>query len=224
MGALSRIAAAVFIALFAGLVTAGERADANAGRATIADQTGTDRPDTVDQAWVGDYRVRDAHGERRMTVIRDASRVEYRLQGAPIRVWRQVADGVELQELHPDRGEMVTYAPGDLRVRDNEPAWGQISSLVDPVLRDRLAAGRSGKAFGESLQRYRGLDAQNNSIELDWLAASAMPARYRIVAGHGKEAHANETIELRGMRRLPAEQAFTPIDGLREKDAADLGD
>jgi hypothetical protein len=223
MGALSRIAAALFIALFAGLVTAGERADANAGRATIADQAGTDRPG-MDDAWVGDYRVRDAHGERRMTVIRDASRVEYRLQGAPIRVWRQVSDGVELQELHPDRGERVTYAPGDLRARDKEPEWGQISSLVDPALRDRLAAGRSGKAFGESLQRYRGLDAQNNRIELDWLTASAMPARYRIVAGHVDESRANETIELRGMRRLPVEQAFTPIDGLREMDAADHGD
>jgi hypothetical protein len=223
MSALSRIAAAIFIALFAGLVTAGERADANASRASIADQAGTDRMG-MDEAWVGDYRVRDAHGERRMTVIRDAFRVEYRLQGAPIRVWRQVSDGVELQELHPDRGEMVTYAPGDLRARDNEPDWGQISSLVDPTLRDRLAAGRSGKAFGESLQRYRGRDAQSNRIELDWLIASAMPARYRIVAAKANETRANETIELRGMRQLPVEQAFTPTDGLRETDGADLGD
>jgi hypothetical protein len=223
MGALSRIAAAIFIALFAGLVTAGERADANTGRASIADQAGTDSAG-VDEAWIGDYRVHDASGERTMTVIRDASRVEYRLQGAPIRVWRQVSDGVELQELHPDRGEMITYAPGDLRARGTEPAWGQISSLVDPALRDRLAAGRSGKAFGESVQRYRGRDAGIHSIELDWLTASAMPARYRIVAGQANETGTNETIELRSMRRLPVVQAFTPIDGLREKDAADLGD
>ena len=243
MGALSRIAAAIFIALFAGLVTAGERADANAVDASAADQAGKHRramdqarldqprPDqagldqaSLDQAWIGDYRIRDAHGERLMTVIRDASRVEYRLQGAPIRVWRQVADGVELQELHPDRGEMVTYAPGDLRARDNEPDWSRISSLVDPTLRDRLAAGRRGTAFGESLQHYRGQNAANQTVELDWLIASAMPARYRIVAGQANENHANETIELRAMRQLPAEQAFTPITGLRETDGADLGD
>lgn len=238
VGTISRIVAAIFIALFAGLVTAGERADANAVGASSADQAGKHRramdqarldqarseQARPDQAWIGDYRIRDAQGERLMTIIRDASRVEYRLQGAPIRVWRQVADGVELQELHPDRGEMVTYAPGDLRARDNEPDWSRISSLVDPTLRDRLAAGRRGTAFGESLQHYRGQNAANQTVELDWLIASAMPARYRIVAGQANENHANETIELRGMRQLPAEQAFTPTDGLRETDGADLGD
>ncbi len=239
MGALSRIAAAIFIALFAGLVTAGEHAAAKQAAALpTADGAGDKLVGNAHDgealagealAWIGEYRVRDAHGERTMTIVRDATRVEYRVQHLPVRVWRQVTDGVELQELHPERGEMVTYAPGDLRARDREPQWNQIVSLVDPALRDGLAAGRSGKAFGESLQRYRGRDAQSNRIELDWLIASAMPARYRIVAaranGHrADETRANETIELRSMHRLPAEQAFTPIDGLRETDGADLGD
>jgi hypothetical protein len=223
MGTLSRIAAAIFMVLFAGLLTAGERADANTNLASIANQASTN-PTGMDEAWVGDYRVRDAHGERLMTIVRDATRVEYRVQNQPVRVWRQVPDGVELQELHPDRSERVIYAPGDLRARNNEPDWSQISSLIDPDLRNRLAEGRSGKAFGESLQRYRGRDSKNQNIELDWLIASAMPARYRVAAGHVDESRANETIELRGMRRLPAEQAFTPINGLRETDAADLGD
>jgi hypothetical protein len=219
MGALSRIAAAIFIALFAGLVSAGEHAAAKQAAASPAADVAGDNQPRDDQAWIGEYRVRDAHGERTMTIVRDATRVEYRVQHLPVRVWRQVTDGVELQELHPERGERITYAPGDLRARDREPQWTQIASLVDPTLRDRLTAGRSGKAFGESLQRYRGHDAQRNSIELDWLTASAMPARYRIVAGH-----ANETIELRSMRRRPAEQAFTPTDGLRDTDGADQGD
>lgn len=223
MGTLSRIAAAIFMALFVGLVTAGERADANASLASIADQASMN-PTGMDEAWVGDYRVGDAQGERMMTIVRDATRVEYRIQNQPVRVWRQVSDGVELQELHPDRSERVIYSPGDLRARDSEPDWGQISSLIDPDLRNELAAGRNGKAFGESLQRYRGRDSKNQSIELDWLIVSAMPARYRVVAGHVEESRANETIELRGMRRLPADQAFTPTDGLRETDAADLGD
>jgi hypothetical protein len=224
MATLSRIAAAIFIALFAGLVTAGEHAAAQSAAASPAADVAGDQLAGDALAWVGEYRVRDAHGERTMTIVRDATRVEYRVQHLPVRVWRQVTDGVELQELHPERGEMITYAPGDLRARDREPQWNQIASLVDPTLRDRLAAGRSGKAFGESLQRYRGRDAQSNTIELDWLTASSMPARYRIVAGLANETHANETIELRSMRRLPAEDAFTPIDGLRDTDGADQGD
>jgi hypothetical protein len=203
-----RTVAAFFIALLAGPSWAGERVDAPVITAA---------PTTL--AWVGDYRVRDAHGERRMTVVRDATRVEYRVDRLPVRVWRQVADGVELQELHPERGERVTFAPGDLRALDRAPAWGQISSLVDPSLRDRLAAGRDGKVFGEPLQRYRGKDGQDHTIELDWLPTSAMPARYHIDAGA-----ASETIELRGMRRLPADQAFTATATLRETDGADQGD
>lgn len=213
MGTLSRIVAAIFIALFAGLLAAGEHA------AAVPDSLAANS-----LAWIGEYRIRDARGERMMTIVRDATRVEYRVQDMPVQVWRQVADGVELQELHPQRGKMITYAPGDLRARNNEPDWGQIASLVDPDLRNGLNAGRSGKAFGETLQRYRGRDARNQSIELDWLTASAMPARYRIVATRADQTRANETIELRGIRRLPAEQAFTPIDGLRERGAADLSD
>jgi hypothetical protein len=234
MGTLSRIVAAIFIALFAGLVTAGEHAAAKQAAALPAadvagDKRAADAPAGFSQAWVGEYRVRDAHGERKMTIVRDATRVEYRVQHLPIRVWRQVADGVELQELHPERGESITYAAGDLRARNREPQWNQIASLIDPTLRDRLTAGRNGQAFGETLQRYRGLDAQSNRIELDWLTASAMPARYRIVAARGTETpgletHANETIELRSMHRLPAKQAFTATDGLRDTDGADVGD
>ena len=209
MATLSRIAAAIFIALFAGLVSAGEQA---AGR-----QVATAASDS--EAWIGEYRVRDAQGERMMPIVRDATRIEYRERNMPVRVWRQMSDGIELQEIDPQRGEIITYAPGDLRARALEPVWRRLASVVDPALRDRLTAGRNGKAFGESLQRYRGRDAANRSIELDWLIASEMPARYRVVAEG-----VNETIELRGMRRLPTAQAFTPIDGLRERDAADLGD
>ncbi len=170
-------------------------------------------------AWVGEYRVRNAQGERAMTLIKDATRVEYRVQGLPVRVWRQVSDGVELQELHPEHGERVTYAPGDLRARGIEPAWDHIASIVDPALRDQLGASRDGHALGEVVRKYRGMDAQKHRIELDWLTGAAMPARYRIEANA-----ASETIELRSARWLPVEQAFTPTNKLRETDGADLGD
>ena len=203
-----RFLAVLFIASFAGPGWAGERIDAP--RVAHSPEP---------QAWVGTYRVTDARGVRSMTVVRDSTRVEYRIDHLPVRLWRQVTDGIELQELFPERGERVTYAPGDLRARDREPQWAQISGLVDPSLRERLSAGRDGKAFGEPLQRYRGTDDQHHAIELDWLATSAMPARYRINAGD-----ASETIELRSVRRIAADEAFTPTAALRETDGADLGD
>jgi hypothetical protein len=174
---------------------------------------------TAPMAWVGDYVVHDARGVRRMTIVKDATRIEYRVQDLPVRVWRQVSDGVELQELHPERGERVTFAPGDLRARGREPQWTHIASIVDPALRGQLVAGRDTRAFDDVLQRYRGTDAGKHRIELDWLATAAMPMRYRIDA----EA-ASETIELRAVRSLPSAQAFTPTADLRETDGADLGD
>ena len=98
MATLSRIAAAIFIALFAGLVSAGEQA---AGR-----QVATAASDS--EAWIGEYRVRDAQGERMMTIVRDATRIEYRERNMPVRVWRQMSDGIELQEIDPQRGEIIT--------------------------------------------------------------------------------------------------------------------
>lgn len=203
-----RCLAVLSIAVFAGPGWAGERVDA-----PVVAGPGQSL------AWVGDYRITDAHGERRMTVVRDTTRIEYRIEHLPIRVWRRVDDGVELLELFPDRGERVTFSPGDLRARDREPQWAQISSLVDPALREQLSAGRSGKAFGESVQTYRGNDRDDHAIELAWLTTSAMPARYRIEAGA-----ASETIELQSVRRVPAEVAFTATAALHDTDGADQGD
>ncbi len=195
-------------------------ADVKAGDTKADDASADDTK--ADDAWIGEYSVIDVHGTRSMTVIRDASRIEYRLQHAPIRVWRHVMDGVALQELYPERGIIVVYPPGDLRAENREPDWNQISTLVDPQLREQLEHGRSGTVLGESIQRYTGHDAQHHKIELDWLTASAMPARYRIAANDTNTAE--ETIELRTMHRLPAAQAFTRTEGLRETDGIDQGD
>lgn len=199
MTMMARTIVVLAIALFAGPLQAGETADV--------------------RAWVAEYRIRDAHGERAMTVVRDATRVEYRIAGLPTRIWHRQPDGVALEELHPERGERITYAPGDLRARDREPDWSQIAGLVAPALRERLANAPAGRVFGEPVQRYHGKDAQAHVVELDWLVAPGLPARYRIDAGT-----ASERIELRALRRLPAGQAFTPTDNLRESDGADLGD
>ena len=81
------------------------------------------------QAIVETWRATDASGSRTLTVIRDDDTVEVRVPGLPIRVWRRLADGVELRELDPAAGTMVVHAPGDLRAVGREPDW---SRLVAP--------------------------------------------------------------------------------------------
>ena len=130
------------------------------------------------EAWVGDYRVRDAHGERALTLVRDDSRVEYRVEGEPIRVWRQTSDGLELTELYPAERRMIVYAPGDLRTMNLQPDWAQLTGLVDPALRTQLGASGDATAIAQPLTRYRGNDKQGAPVQLDWLAEAALPARY----------------------------------------------
>jgi hypothetical protein len=175
-------------------------------------------------AWVGDYRIRDARGERELGLVRDGTRIEYRIAGEPIRVWRQTADGVELRELYPADRRMVVYAPGDLRTLDKVPDWALLSGLVDPALRARLTAAGNAAAFAQPLARYRGADAQGNHIELDWLPAAGLAARYCTGKPNGSKCSGGDVISLQGLKQVAAERAFTPLDGLLEVDHADLGD
>ena len=128
---------------------------------------------------MADYRIRDARGERELVMVRDDTRIEYRVANEPVRVWRQTADGVELRELYPAERRMVVYAPGDLRTLDRVPDWAQLSGLVDPALRAQLnTTGAAAAAFAQPLTRYRGVDSQGTPVALDWLAGPALPARY----------------------------------------------
>lgn len=175
-------------------------------------------------AWVGDYRIRDASGERELKLVRDSTRIEYRIAGEPIRVWRKTPDGVELRELYPADRRMVAYAPGDLRTLDKVPDWAQLSGLVDPALRARLAVTGNASAFAQPLARYRGADAQEKHVELDWLPAVGLPARYCTGKPDSSKCSGGDAIRLQGLAQLPVERAFTPLDGLLEIDHADLGD
>ena len=175
-------------------------------------------------AWVGDYRIRDARGERELRLVRDGTRIEYRIAGEPIRVWRQTADGVELRELYPADRRMVVYAPGDLRTLDKVLDWALLSGLVDPALRARLTVAGKASAFAQPLARYRGADAQGKHVELDWLPAPGLPARYCAGKPDSRKCSGGDAIGLQGLTQVPAERAFTPLDGLLEIDHADLGD
>ena len=170
-------------------------------------------------AWMGEYRIRDAQGERELILVRDDTRIEYRVPGQPVRVWRRTADGIELRELYVGDKRMVVYEPGDLRALAYAPDWTQLSGLVDPALRARLTEKGKASALGRPIVRYRGADAQGARIELDWLPEADMPMRLAM----GKS-RAGDAIRLQRLERIPAERAFSAIDGLLELDHADLGD
>lgn len=205
----------LLLALIAGQGWAGE------GR---SDEHGSNYTAGNESAWVGDYRIHDARGERELRLVRDGTRIEYRIAGEPIRVWRQTPDGVELRELYPADKRMVVYAPGDLRTLDQVPDWAQLSGLVDPALRARLAADGNATAFAQPLARYRGADAQGKHVELDWLPAPGLPARYCTGKSDSRKCSGGDAISLQGLTQVPAERAFTPLDGFLEIDHADLGD
>ncbi|SDR09601.1 hypothetical protein SAMN05216569_3066 [Pseudoxanthomonas sp. CF125] len=210
----------LLLALIAGQGWAGDGgSDEPGSNTTVAGDAAGD-----ESAWVGDYRIRDARGERELKLVRNGTRIEYRIDGEPIRVWRQTSDGVELRELYPADRRMVVYAPGDLRTLDKVPDWAQLSGLVDPALRARLDNAGNASAFDQPLARYRGADAQGKHVELDWLPASGLPARYCIGKPDGSRCSGGDVIRLQGLTQIPVQQAFTPFDGLLEIDHADLGD
>ena len=172
-----------------------------------------------ESAWVGTYReVRDGKACE-FTLVRGDRRAETRGCDRPTRIWRRLDDGVELLELHPGRGELVRYSPGDLRAARREPDWSQASGLVSDTLRHALGAGRPVRTGGREALRYDARDPSGRRVRLDWLAEAGVPARYRVGDRRG-----GETLELRALARIEAREAFTALEGLREVDWADLGD
>lgn len=170
------------------------------------------------QAWVAEYQLHDAHGDRSLVVVRSENRIEYRTPGEPIRVWQQGSDGLEHREIFPADQRVIVYAPGDLRALGYTQDWAKLSGLVDPALRGQLKEAGSARIAGEPAQRFRG-GQDGARIELAWLAVPALPARYRRDAAQG-----GFELTLRKLERRPAAKAFTVTDGYRELDYTDIGD
>jgi hypothetical protein len=169
-------------------------------------------------AWVATYSLREHGGDRTLVVVRTDDRVEYRMQGEPVRTWHRLADGVEYRELHFQDGRVVVYAPGDLRALGHDPDWRELHDLVAPAERASLQPHGSARAEARTVQHFQG-DFAGIRITLDWLEEAALPARY--VRGTGRGA---TTLALRKLDRVAATTAFTATDGLREIDYTDLGD
>ncbi len=221
----SGLALALILA-FAGPAWAGDAATANAAPAAgVADAViaPAAAPDT--QALVAHYTVRDARGERTLTLVRTADRIEYRQPGEPVELWRQTPDGIARLELFAAEKRSVAWAPGDLRTTGRMPQWEQLASPINPQLREKLQRDGSAKVLGLSAERYRGESAEGRAIALDWLSGEGLPAYYRTGPAKPKKGDAGfYELKLVKLERVGAQTAFTATGDYRETDYADLGD
>jgi hypothetical protein len=181
-------------------------------------------PAWAGDAWVADYAIQDAKGERTLVLVRDDNRVEYRISGEAPRIWRRLQDGVEMRELHPEEKRVITYSPGDLRTLGMPTDWEQLAGIVEPGLRTRLSMKDGAKFFGQASVRYTGSDPQGNKVMLDWLAGAGLPVHYCVGGQCAAKRDAGDGLRLRSLKQVPAEQAFSSEEGLLEIDQADLGD
>lgn len=173
-----------------------------------------------------EYQVRDARGERSLVLVRSADRIEYRMQGEPVEVWRRTPDGIARLELFAKEQRSVSWSPGDLRTIGEMPQWEQLASPINPELRTRLQRHGEVNVLGAVALRYRGESAEGQAIALEWIEADGLPAYYRTgkrKAGASGAAGGYE-LRLRKLERVGAEGAFTATSDYRETDYADLGD
>ncbi|QQQ02218.1 hypothetical protein [Lysobacter enzymogenes] len=214
--------ALVLVCALAGPAWAGDAVATNAAPADTVAASAT-VPDT--QALVAEYKVRDARGERSLTLVRSADRIEYRQPGEPAELWRQTPDGIARLELFAAEKRSVAWAPGDLRTTGRMPQWEQLASPINPQLRDKLKRDGSAKVLGLSAERYRGESAEGQAIALEWLSAEGLPAYYRTGPAKPK---AGDTgfyeLKLVKLERVGPQTAFTATGDYRETDYADLGD
>ena len=110
-------------------------------------------PASASQALVAEYQVRDAKGERTLVLVRSADRIEYRMQGEPVELWRKTPDGIARLELFAKEQRSVSWSPGDLRTIGQMPQWPRLASLIDPELRTALKRDGQTKAFGTTAAR-----------------------------------------------------------------------
>ncbi|ROU04875.1 hypothetical protein D9T17_22425 [Lysobacter enzymogenes] len=223
-GVAGGLALALAFAL-AGPAWAGDAAAANAAPGAVADAVVAPALVPQAQALVAEYQVRDARGERSLTLIRSADRIEYRQPGEPVELWRRTPDGIARLELFAAEKRSIAWAPGDLRTTGRMPQWEQLASPIHPQLRDKLKREGSAKALGLSAERYRGESAEGRPIALEWLVGEGLPAYYRTGPAKPKAGDAGfYELKLIKLERVGAQTAFTATGDYRETDYADLGD
>jgi len=140
------------------------------------------------------------------------------------RIWERLRPGeFRYRRVFKNDRTVVEYVPGEVRVRNAEPDWSKLESVVSPQLLQRLKRSHAGKAFGEPAERYTGR-VDDRSIDIVWLASSRLPAELKI-DGPGKETMrlTLKALHVRAPAAWPRVSA-EGISGYRLIDAADLGD
>lgn len=177
------------------------------------------------QALVAEYQVRDAQGERTLVLVRSADRIEYRMQGEPVEVWRKTPDGIARLELFAKEQRSVSWSPGDLRTIGQMPRWEQLTSPLNPELRTKLQRNGDVKTLGTTAARYRGDSAEGAPIALEWIEAEGLPSYYRTGKRNAKAGQPGVyELRLRKLETVDIKGAFTDTIDYRETDYADLGD
>ncbi|MGH8080132.1 MAG: hypothetical protein ACREP7_06115 [Lysobacter sp.] len=176
-------------------------------------------------ALIAEYQVRDAQGERTLVLVRSADRIEYRMQGEPVEIWRKTPDGIARLELFEKEKRSVSWSPGDLRTIARMPQWEQLLSPLNPQLRTKLQRHGEVKAFDTVSARYRGESAEGAPIALEWIEADALPSYYRTGKRNAKPGQPGlYELRLRKLERSGVEAAFTATRDYRETDYTDMGD
>lgn len=165
--------------------------------------------------WHATYRIVDAQGMREVDMVCDDDTVELRVAGEPVRIWQKRPDGIEHRVVFASDGRAVVFAPGALRAVGREPDWTRVRGLVAAELRPAADAPRR-EVDGRDVQQQE-TSASGLRTQLKWLPDAGLPLRY---VRKGSEPMRMELLSLR-----PATQAaFATGEGLRDYDAADLGD
>ncbi|MEH6417073.1 hypothetical protein [Pseudomonas sp. CGJS7] len=210
---------AVTLSLFAALAFAGPGWAGDAVDATQAVSA------PAAKAVVAHYQIRDAKGERSLVLVRSADRIEYRMQGQPVEIWRQTPDGISRLELFAKEQRSVAWSPGDLRTTGQMPDWDRLASVVNPSLRKVLKSNGQTKVLDTQAVRYSGESAEGQPISLDWIDAEGLPAYYRTGKRNAKAGDAGAyELRLSKIERVDSAAAFTATGDYRETDYADLGD
>lgn len=163
------------------------------------------------------FEWRSGEQVKQIELLRHGNRIERRTAGEPIRVWQNEAGGISLTELELNQQQAIEFSPGELRARQIEPRWDQLSQMIDPDLKAALnerSVWRRGKHYR---QRFRG-HYQQQAVELTWLRDLQLPESAQWKSDQGKSTLRLVSVEITDT------PAFTQCDDCVRVDIADLGE
>jgi hypothetical protein len=168
-------------------------------------------------------RARAKVQRERWTLARDASHVEYIVEGEAGRLvdaWTNTRAELTLTRVFPKERTLVEYSEGQLRALGNFRSWRQLGSLL-PDHPAQLGLKRLGEVTvaGRKAVRYEGnLEAAH--IVVSWLEQAQLPALMRLTQGEVTRTTTLQSLQLGQAERFETAE----LSQYRHIDAADLGD